>query len=116
MIEEKPDADEEPAGEERAAVKVARVTPEQLARLAESAQAVMKDCQGWCAQHMTRERAQYVRDLRVVRGYTWRAVAEACCREWQGPWDPPSNQLMGMALCESAATMRGERYREPPWN
>jgi hypothetical protein len=31
-------------------------------------------------------------------------------------WDPPDNQIWGMALCEIAAQAHGEDYRKPPWN
>jgi hypothetical protein len=31
-------------------------------------------------------------------------------------WDPPDNQIWGMALCEIAAQAHGEDYRKAPWN
>jgi len=50
---------------------------------------------------MTKEKAEYVKSLRVD-GYTWRAIAAECYEKWGGDWFPHSNQLMGMALCEEA--------------
>ncbi len=71
-------------------------------------------------EHMTREQAGFVRKLRVDEGYSWRAVARRCYgnhrfRDWL-KWDPPSNQIMGMSLCQRAAEMHGEDYQRPPWN
>jgi len=31
-------------------------------------------------------------------------------------WDPPSNQVAGMALCKIAAEYLGEDYFTDPWN
>jgi hypothetical protein len=64
---------------------------------------------------------EFIRDLRVTQDYTWRAVAKACydrdsIREAMGPWEPPSNQLMGMELCDIAAQFFGEHGGEEPWN
>jgi hypothetical protein len=70
-------------------------------------------------EHMTREQAEFVRKLRVDEGYSWRAVARACYNQrWPGwlKWDPPSNQIMGMSLCERAAEIHSEDYQKPPWN
>ena len=72
------------------------------------------------SQHMTKEQAEFVRKLRVDESYSWRAVARRCYgnRRFLGwlKWDPPSNQLMGMSLCERAAEIHGEDYQKPPWN
>lgn len=68
---------------------------------------------------MSQCQAKFVRRLRVNEGYTWRAVARACHEErWSNisRWGPPSNQLMGMALCERAAQILGEDFGSPPWN
>lgn len=67
---------------------------------------------------MTKEQAEFVRSLRVEKGYSWRAVARAChdnFQEWER-WAPPSSQPMGMALCDRAAQFFGEDYMESPWN
>jgi hypothetical protein len=65
---------------------------------------------------MTLEQAEVVRKLRVEKGYSWRAVAQACYDWGWGEWYPPSNQIMGMALCERAAEFFNEDYMKPPWN
>ncbi|MBU0846725.1 hypothetical protein KKH23_06000 [Patescibacteria group bacterium] len=65
---------------------------------------------------MTLGQAKAVRVLRVDKGYSWRAVAEACYELGWGKWSPPSNQIMGMALCERAAQLLGEDYEKEPWN
>jgi hypothetical protein len=64
----------------------------------------------------TPARAAEVRRLRVDDGCSWRAVAHECFDSWQGTWSPPSNQLMGMALCEVAARVHDEEYMREPWN
>jgi hypothetical protein len=64
---------------------------------------------------MTMERATRIRDLRKTR--SWRAIAGATHKEW-GPdamWEPETNQLAGMALCEAAAAMLGEDPERLPW-
>ncbi|GAJ18768.1 unnamed protein product, partial [marine sediment metagenome] len=33
------------------------------------------------------------------------------CRKWE----PPSNQVMGMAIVVKAAQLFGENFREEPW-
>jgi hypothetical protein len=86
---------------------------EQLRELAAAAAAVKAAFDGDFAG-LTREQADFVRDLRVGRRYTWRAVAETCAVEWSGDWG--SNQLAGMALCERAARLLGEDPDVDPWN
>jgi len=74
------------------------------------------------AKILTPSRAALVRRLRVEEGYSWRAVAHACYEAWamllpeELLWAPPSNQLMGMALCEAAARHFGEDANAAPWN
>ena len=65
---------------------------------------------------LTMDQAALVRRLRVDEGYSWRAVAETCHVEWAGTWEPPSNQIMGMILCERAAALHGEDAEIAPWN
>jgi hypothetical protein len=94
---------------------------EQLRALAEAAKARHDGFLTLAAELMTAERTAFVRRLRVDDGYSWRAVATACYDEWIGErehdeWYPPSNQLMGMALCEAAATAYGEDHMSEPWN
>lgn len=83
-----------------------------IARMAEETKTVFDGK----VENLSAEQCAYVRRLRVDEGYSWRAVAEACYLEWQGDWLPPSNQLMGMALCEKAAKHFGEEYMDSVWN
>lgn len=63
---------------------------------------------------LTKEQVEFIKDLRCDKNYTWRAVASACHREFDGDWN--SNQIAGMDLCKLAANILGENYMEPPWN
>lgn len=93
---------------------------EELKELAKAASEKFDAYSLFVREHMTKEQAEFVRKLRVDEGYSWRAVARRCYgnhrfRGWLR-WDPPSNQIMGMSLCERAAEMHGEDYQKPPWN
>lgn len=61
-----------------------------------------------------REDANLIRQLRVDKDYSWRAVARFCSRVWRAPWG--GNQLAGMVICEKAAKVLGEDFLQPPWN
>jgi hypothetical protein len=67
---------------------------------------------------MTLVEACQIRVWRVMNRMTWRAVARAAYQEGflQHRWEPPSNQIMGIALTERAARFFGEKWMEPPWN
>jgi len=67
---------------------------------------------------MTLGQAVQVRLWRVDGHMTWRRVTRAAYLEgwFNRGWGPPSNQLLGMSLCEKAATFFKENFREPPWN
>lgn len=67
--------------------------------------------------------AQQIRNWRVEGRYSWRAIARAAFTRvmsggWQNlrMWQPPSNQIAGMCLCERAAQIVGEHHRRDPWN
>jgi hypothetical protein len=89
--------------------------PDDLARMVELAGRRKAEFTA-IVQTMTRDQAEYVRRIRCHDHFTWRAVASACYVEWSGHWHPPSNQLMGMAICEKAASFFGEDYKDDPWN
>lgn len=95
------------------------VGPQELLALGRAAREVFDEASDDFAG-MTAEQAAFVRRLRLDDGdglgYSWRAVAETCHLEWQGTWEPPSNQLVGMAICKRAAELHGENYMEEPWN
>ena len=72
---------------------------------------------------MTKEQAIQVRVWRINDHFTWRAIARAAFglvvgNRWQNwrVWEPPSNQLMGMALCQRAAELHDQNYKKEPWN
>lgn len=99
------------------------LTFDDLVNLGERADEVKTAYDSHVASIMTKEQASQIRSLRVNGHYTWRAVASAAfwmatTDAWLGwsLWRPPSNQIMGMALCERAAGFFNENYREPPWN
>ncbi len=92
---------------------------EELEALAKRAQAVFEEWLEECRRLMTAEQAKYVRHLRVDLGYSWRAVARTCwLQRWPlwVRWGPPSNQLVGMSLCQVASDYFLEDYMEEPWN
>lgn len=72
---------------------------------------------------MNERQAKLVRNWRVNGHYTWRLVSRTAfamvvSRQWPkwAPWDPPANQLMGMAICRRGAGLLGQNFTEPPWN
>ena len=87
----------------------------ELKKLAKAADRTFRKSQKM-VQPMTEEQARVVRKFRVEEGYSRRAVAQACHDLGWGNWQPPSNQIVGMAICERAAEFFNENYREPPWN
>lgn len=90
--------------------------PGDLEKLVQAAKETSDYFQETAAKIMTQEKATYIKKLRCDEGYSWRAVAETCHEEWEGDWGPPSNQIMGMALCEIASGFFGENFMEAPWN
>lgn len=93
-------------------------TPEMFEAFAKAAQTA-RGLFDNSVESMTLAQAKFVRKLRVEDGCTWRAVAGICNdQKWEnlGDWYPDGNQLMGMALCEKAASFFGEKYMEEPWN
>ena len=92
---------------------IAITSVEQLLELAPAVRATKQFYQDEVAS-MTVDQATFVRQLRVDHEYTWRAVARACAAAWQTEWG--SNQFAGIAICERAAALLGERPYRPPWN
>jgi len=66
---------------------------------------------------MKKRHARFVRQLRLAN-HSWRSIAHHCYdRGWAwAKWEPPSNQVAGIALCERAAELHGENYMKEPWN
>ncbi len=91
-----------------------QVTREQLMELAKMAKETYDLFVQEITPRMTVPRAQRVKELR--KELSWRAVADAIYREWGNDacWEPPTNQLAGMALTRLAAQALGEK--EEDWN
>lgn len=92
-----------------------KITPEMAVELGKQVAARFEEFRSQVLLTMTLERAGFVRRLRCEGSYSWRAVARACHTEWNGDWHPPTNQIMGMALCERAAQLFLEDYRQGDW-
>ena len=93
------------------------LTPELIASLRHQAPRVGADFALTVKRIMIRRRAAYVRYLRCDLRSSWRMVAATCHHAWLvSDWQPPSNQLMGMALCDAAAKFLNEDPRKEPWN
>lgn len=70
---------------------------------------------------LTKEQAEFIKDLRVVKGYSWRAVA----RDVSGKYPELKingsveynygNQIDGISLCDSAMQLLNEKV-EDGWN
>ncbi len=96
---------------------------EQLEDLARGLSETLDYFQAMVRASMTTAQAKMVRKLRTDDRLSWRGVARRChslvlvglWRGWE-LWDPPSNQMMGIALCERAAQLLGENHEQPPWN
>ena len=94
-----------------------RLTFDELVELARKADERMSEFIDVVAP-MSLGQAAQIHHWRIDGHMTWRSVARAAYLEgwFGGKWNPPSNQLMGMALCEKAAKLFGENYRKEPWN
>ena len=93
------------------------LTFEGLVKLGQMADQRMDEFTG-LVKGMTLGQAAQVRQWRVDGRMTWRRVARAAHLEgwFNRGWGPPPNQLMGMALCDRAAHLFNEKFREAPWN
>ncbi len=95
-------------------------TPEELDALAQAAQQRFAEFEEIATAILTPEKAALVRKWRLDHGYTWRDVATEAYDRFGGSawedWRPPSNQLVGRALCKEAAKHFGQDYTEAPWS
>lgn len=91
------------------------VTPELFGELLDGVQETTNRLRTEFSQ-LSERQAHLVRALRVDQGCSWRMVAEECYEAWGGSWAPPSNQIVGMILCEAAAPKFGEDANAEPWN
>jgi hypothetical protein len=78
---------------------------EQFMEMAKQAQARMTEFRINIRNKMTKKRAEKVYEYYVNQKYSWRLLAMATWAEWMedAAWNPPDNQLAGMALCEIAS-------------
>lgn len=84
------------------------ITAEQAMEMAQITQKLYEALDKIIRPMMYKKRADYVKQLRVVEKCTWRMVALRCWTAWNGGWKPPTNQLVGMKLCEIAGEILGE--------
>ncbi len=94
-----------------------RLTFDDLVEFARKADARMQEFTEIVGD-MTLGQAAQVRIWRVYSHLTWRGLARAAYLEgwFQRGWQPPSNQIMGMALADKAAQLFNENFRVKPWN
>jgi hypothetical protein len=71
----------------------------------------MVDSKRW--KRLTKEQALFVKNLRVVEGYSWRSIARQFISEYK--IDEQVTQLMGALLCEAARQVL-EESAEDGWN
>ncbi len=91
------------------------ISGEELLKLAQRAATVKAQFDIVATAGMTMARALRIRELRITS--SWRTIAALCHVEWgqDALWEPHTNQLAGMALCEAAATKLGEDPERSPW-
>ena len=56
---------------------------------------------------MTKEQAEYIRELRVDRGCSWRRLHELYCERYDKESMWPGNQIKGRDLCVEASEVLG---------
>lgn len=97
------------------------LTVPQIVRMAELAREVHDEFLAWIKPRMTRDRAERIRKFRCgadgCDGWSYRAIAGTTHLEWgaDANWEPWTNQLAGVALCEAAAELLGEDVESCPW-
>ena len=62
---------------------------------------------------LNEEQAMFIKNLRVIDGYTWRAVARDYSEKYME--EKTNHQILGMNLCTSAMFLLGEQV-EDGWN
>jgi hypothetical protein len=83
-------------------------TFESIMQLSEGAKSLQKKTEENVLSRMNKGRAAFVKTIRVHQKYSWRMVALRCFAEWQGNWNPPDNQIVGMMICERASEILNE--------
>ena len=117
MEKEKDQPKPEPAEDEKPKKQVGiPLEPGDIEELGHAAAQRMAVFSAQIGLGMTAGRARFVRRLRCDEKASWRKVARQFYLLYGGDWEPMSNQLAGMALCQAAAAHFGESPREAPWN
>jgi hypothetical protein len=96
---------------------VALTTPEEIQDLARRVAETHAHFLEWIHPRMTRQRAERIRELRCVQDQSYRSIAGqlALERSADGAWNPPTNSIAGVVLCECAAELLGEDVHAYPW-
>lgn len=92
--------------------RLRKLTPAQLTVMVDGANKTWEHFRQHIA--VNRGNAKLIRQLRVGRDYSWRAVARFCSVLWGAPWG--GNQIAGLVICDKAAKLLGEDFLQPPWN
>ena len=92
--------------------RLRQLTPRDLTILAEKGNETYKTFERHIS--LTKEQAKLIRQLRVEKNLSWRAIARYHSIVWSAPWG--GNQIAGMVICEKAALLLGEDFMKPPWN
>jgi hypothetical protein len=89
---------------------------DEMLALAEAADKAFRNLLALIRPHITLNRARSIREFR--RTCSFRAIAQVTYLEWgdKAKWNPPYNQLAGMALCEISAGILGEDQTQDPWD
>lgn len=64
---------------------------------------------------ITKEQAEFIKDLRVNKDYSWRAVARDFCDKYPNMNIDRGNQIDGICLCDAAMKFFNETV-ENGWN
>jgi len=118
MRDEEPEKFQEyKRGIERQAGSLMTLSFEQCVELSRKGNETLDKFEGIVAS-MDLGQATQIRHWRVDVCRTWRSVARSAYNSslFSRAWNPPANQIMGMALCNRAAQVYGEDYRKGPWN
>lgn len=67
------------------------------------------------AYQLNQEQAEFIKELRCSKDYSWRAVARDFTEKYPDIEPPTSNQWIGMELCSAAMKFLGETV-EQGWN
>ncbi len=61
---------------------------------------------------MTREQAEFVKEFRVILGYSWKEVHREWSEQYENNTIQKGNQLKGMELCNEAMKLLNEKMQD----